>query len=576
MNFNSNFNLNNSQSAKLIGKTTILLNTVDNSYLFNDIEIFSDPNTSLYLNFSYKFPLYPDNLYENKNSLNEKNEFYSILIKITTPPCKRGEIFNNKTLTCDECKENYYSINPFDLQCNPCPLNAYCPGRDKIAVYANFWKMNNSVNIYECDSNIGNCIGGELSLCNSNYMGILCLNCIGTMQKNYIGICEVCPNIYLNIFSNLCVYVFGMIMLTIILLYYNNKQVSKEKKRIFTIFINYVHFLFLTQKFNRNPYQSSLEIYVFLKIAFWFSLDCLLNTIIPGDNFLLITIVKLFIFYFSLFVFALMALTKKQKMIKIFVIFYYSIYPFFLIFLLDNMVCQNIENYYILKTTANIDCSSILFQFFIGLIGVPNILFVCLIVPMYYLRKQYQNIKRKYQAKHKFQSSIIQFSYFRYFLTQKFFTMKFGKNLSELLIFLEKTLLIFSQEFFSSDIMKLLSSFFVVFFILLIQIIVYQVNDLPQSSIFYLSKTVILINVYFFIILSLNYTQTLAFIAVSVASLLKARLYFIFFVSFFRKDISISKIRPKIAKDSKILNNVPSKLGRLKLNFKMITKYPKI
>ena len=202
------------------------------------------------------------------------------------------------------------------------------------------------------------------------------------------------------------------------------------------------------------------------------------------------------------------------------------------------MACQNIENYYILKTTASVDCSRETFKLFIGLICVPNIIFVSLIIPIIYALKKFYNAKKNNQRKFQFQLPTIQF---RYFILQRFFVTQSGKNLRELLILLEKTLLIFSQEFFSSAIMKLLSLFFILFFFFLVQIIIHQAYKIPQSSIFYLSKAVILINIYFFTVLTLNYNQTLAFVSVSVAAVLKARLYFIF-VRFLRKDFDIAKI----------------------------------
>ena len=400
-------------ASRIIGKTSQLIDPIQNVFIFNDIQIMTCPNSTLYMNFSYNFPPFPSNIYDNMNSLNEQTQFYSIIIKVTTPLCQIGEIFYEQALICEQCQANYYSLNINDLQCNPCPDNAFCPGGDQIDVNPNYWRMNNSINIYECDQSSSSCLGGINSLCGENYMGLLCLDCQGLIQKNYIGICEKCPNIYLNILANIGFYLILIWTFSYLILVYDSKRISPNKKIIIKILINYIHFLFLTQRYNDNPYQSSLEIYVFLKMTFWFSFNCLINTFISSNNFILRSIAKFFIFYFSLFVFIVICNLKKKKFrIKLILMFLYSIYPFMLIFLFENIVCQQIENKIILKITATVDCTSDLFTYFYELICIPNVILVVFVIPMVYLIKKYQKAKLKAKMPINFISFFLQGEFF--------------------------------------------------------------------------------------------------------------------------------------------------------------------
>ena len=74
---NSNFNFSPSCFPKLTGGTMVLLN--DNSFTFNEVNLHSCPNLTLFLNFSFKFPHFPSETYSNQNSLNEKYEYFLVL-----------------------------------------------------------------------------------------------------------------------------------------------------------------------------------------------------------------------------------------------------------------------------------------------------------------------------------------------------------------------------------------------------------------------------------------------------------------------------------------------------------------
>lgn len=540
---NSNFDPNINCFPKLTGRTMVLLNLTDNSFTFNEVNLHACPNATLFLNFSFKFPHFSSEAYLNQNSLNEKYEYYSILIKLITRFCPIGEIFDSETLSCDRCKENYYSLNNMDSLCNPCPPNAYCPGGKVIEVYENFWKMNDSANIYECDPNLENCLGGEYSLCSNDYTGILCLECKEHMQKDYMGICNECPIFFINIVANLGSYIIFITFLSFLILKYKQTNFT-EKKQLSKILINYVHFVFITQRFHQDAYQSSLEMYVLLKMTFWISFDCLFNTFVPGRNFIIRNVMKLALFYLSFALFIIFAMFKKKTVnLKLIMMFYYTIYPFILTISFNNLVCRNVENSYILNNTTMVDCSSTEYTIFLAFFSVPNIVFISVVIPLVYTFHKYKNAKRKLiiSKKTKFEGD--------YFIIE-FFSKKGGKNLREFFTFLEKVLLIFCQGYILEPIIKLLSLFFVLFFFFLLQIQIYHVYQPPKAFAFYLSKTIILINIYFFVVLFLNYNHILAYGAILVAILLKIR-FFLLFLIFLKKEWKSSNISMHFKKELK-------------------------
>ena len=65
-------------------------------------------------------------------------------------PCSRGDYFSNDR--CIPCSEGYFSLDDEAISnCEKCPENAVCPGRDRINPNSGFWRMNeNSSQISEC------------------------------------------------------------------------------------------------------------------------------------------------------------------------------------------------------------------------------------------------------------------------------------------------------------------------------------------------------------------------------------------------------------------------------------------
>jgi hypothetical protein len=95
-------------------------------------------------------------------------------------PCQPGEIFKETENICFPCPELFYSFNPFQPNCLPCPQNADCPGGATILAKENFWRSSNiSSTVFECSVLKNGCKGGENPdvICNFGYEGPLCGGC---------------------------------------------------------------------------------------------------------------------------------------------------------------------------------------------------------------------------------------------------------------------------------------------------------------------------------------------------------------------------------------------------------------
>ena len=110
-----------------------------------------------------------------------------------------------------------------------------------------------SATLFKCDENLNNCLGGLFSHCASDYTGRLCSNCLGDKRKNFSWEFKDCPSQFANFMANCFFYLFLLIVLGKVLEYVSNSSGISEQRRFLILqLVHYVHFLFLTKKFNTH------------------------------------------------------------------------------------------------------------------------------------------------------------------------------------------------------------------------------------------------------------------------------------------------------------------------------------
>lgn len=134
----------------LINETTV---DVENNIakLTNGIAIFTRVSIVEKSNKSYSFYV----SYSGNRDFAQLNKTFEIFIE----KCGRGEIFNEKR--CIDCEENFYSLEAEPellslilnrtVECDTCPLNADCPGGDRVIPFQGFWRLSeNTSAIVKC------------------------------------------------------------------------------------------------------------------------------------------------------------------------------------------------------------------------------------------------------------------------------------------------------------------------------------------------------------------------------------------------------------------------------------------
>ena len=535
------------KSPKVLGKTSQFIDTNIQSFIFDYIIIVSCPNQTFYLNFSTNLLNMPINLYEMKNSENEIIAgTYSLIFPIEIRQCEPGEIFNQITNECEECMENYYSFSIDDTECSLCPSNAYCPGGNIIILNSNYWRSNEiSADIYRCNENIGNCLGGFDSLCLNDYQGILCNNCIGNLKKNFIAECRQCPSDFINVLANFFFFIFIIFVFSKVLHYFEREDLELSKKILGVQFIHYIHLLFLSQKYNNNALRSSMELFITFSSSMWFSLDCFLLMLTNNNDFYLNNFFKTLYLYFGISVYFLIYGIEKRKVsnknwLKPLFLFHYCTYPFFLSFFLTNLLCKSIAGFNVLIEQTSISCSD---GYYIGwafFFFLPNIIIFTIIIPLIYIKKNfYSEI-----------STLLKFvgtkEKQKFGLVIKIFAFIFQKvTVEESLRFFLKILLIIARYSGLQDEDNDLVNFLIllIFFLAAIKL------EKKKFSVFqYFPQFILLIfllNCYFFVVLDYFYEYSLAIFFVIISVLLKFYFYFIVASKFLVKNRLIMMIYPK-------------------------------
>jgi len=154
----------------------------------------------------------------NANSLQSYNFTVEFIL------CEIGDVFNNKSKTCDTCPSGSYSLdNPYanNAFCRQCPSTMTCLGGSKIAIEAGYWRYDtNKTNMVRCEEN-SICKGGLVDqvyhphgLCAFPNEGQMCNECPSKHAK--FGSSNVCVNCEQDVRYHIKAICFFVLQITII------------------------------------------------------------------------------------------------------------------------------------------------------------------------------------------------------------------------------------------------------------------------------------------------------------------------------------------------------------------------
>ncbi|KAL4429488.1 hypothetical protein ABPG74_001333 [Tetrahymena malaccensis] len=379
------------------------------------------------------------------NQMFQNGPFYIKLV-IYFRKCVQGEIYtpSSNLFLCGECKVGTYSLEEpikekSDVQiCNRCPNEAdYC-FRNQIKLKEGYWRTSNQTDsIIKCSNNPQNCVGDEQKgYCKTGHYGPLCEECDvdGVVWgKTYVTDgrynCVDCTELQTDFKYFLPSMIVGVLMVIymvisirialdistrIIVGYYLRKMniISISKSAFMDTtnmnmkaMMNYMQIALLVNTFEVElpQFLKILPEYVGQPISnFLYTLDCFLNDI-ANDDFPVVYIRTIWslsmpflyilgmgIIYFFLI---LCKFTKhsKQNIISglVFLIFFFQ--PSMISNLLRVMSCRKIDGKRYILADITQSCYSQTHILYIFYICIPGIVMWGLLIPLFILRKLYQN-----------------------------------------------------------------------------------------------------------------------------------------------------------------------------------------
>ena len=543
--FISSPNCNNSYYESFIYGYLFQSQTENFTYNFqSSIKVRSCPTTLLYLQFSAygMSQSIKSNTYGFNNSINEvfNDSGYSFVIPIKLRDCKIGEIYNHHTYSCHECPINTYSLNIMDSQCFTCPSQAICLGGDQILMNKDNWRTSFlSDQIYECQRELHNCLGGFDSLCDENYEGRLCSGCKQTdgenfFYKNITGKCQECPNIISFFFIAISFYCCFLVLLYFIMYIYNRSWLNNDQKFVIKMFIYYFHSWVLIQTYNVDLQNSDLEGYItmlnqFSNLSkFWISIDCLNKDTNPMLNNAVSLIFIYCVFFFcygaSKISFFKKFMTSKDSLIFI----YYILYPSIFCLLYQSVICQNIDDSNYLYLNSNISCYDASYYRWIILFYIPNIMIYGGIIPGIIFKDIKSNEKNKKKS----------ICFIGCKNAKRWESFIFSKNISIIFV-------LYSPY---ENSLKIIIMLFIMMISHFIEISYFKAAFMKKkyNEIYTYLKSLMLLNIYFLLWLSDGFNNKLAMAGFVVIIIMNVA--FVFFLLFFH----FKSVPKKVKKSSKI------------------------
>ncbi|EGR29910.1 hypothetical protein IMG5_146280, partial [Ichthyophthirius multifiliis] len=177
----------NIQKYYIRGPTLASYDVKTATFQFLDMELIGEPGKKCILQIKSL-----SNLIKITDVQKNTIQDYSFEIQVEINPCKMGEypkIYNQFT-ECITCLQGTFS---YDLKdCYLCPKEAICGNQQIIKVLPGYWRKGfTSQNIYSCEGQKENCIGGlygdskEDNLCYEGHLGPFCIEC--DIQGNIWG-----------------------------------------------------------------------------------------------------------------------------------------------------------------------------------------------------------------------------------------------------------------------------------------------------------------------------------------------------------------------------------------------------
>ncbi|CAG9319461.1 unnamed protein product [Blepharisma stoltei] len=275
-----------SPSSALISGLTIVY-AVQGVFNFSGYTITAEPGSSSQIR------VYTSAILETSDSIEHPSSFY---IDIKLRLCQLGEATVNGT--CYGCKKPYYSLNPKNAACLPCPSSAICYDNYTIVPKKGYWRNSMMTSIFWNCPYSKACLGSPdihnlsyTGVCKEGYKGNMCQSCKHNYSRLYKNECIKCPGIVSNVFRLLGFLVF---IITILVIMIKTARNSVYRSEAFTsvyirIFWNFLQVLVIITTFNLNWPNEVIELFHINDILDYtgqllYSLECFLQLSVSRDD----------------------------------------------------------------------------------------------------------------------------------------------------------------------------------------------------------------------------------------------------------------------------------------------------
>jgi len=349
--------------------------------------------------------------------------------------------------------------------------------------------------------------------------------------------CEECPNQFLNVLSNFLVFLIFTILLSRILFLASKKNFYLSQYFVFKLFMDYLHFVFLTQKYDTSLFKTSMEISLFLKAISWFSFNCFLSLVNPENDYYLMTFLKIFSFYLMIGIYILIYIccNRRKMNYRAFFVFFYATYPFFLTFLLENFYFEVIDDQMVLKVDIRIDCSDNLFIMYRILFLTPQIFVILIIFPALYLKKKEGLSFRG------FLKTIYAYIFSEVTECNEFFHKGFEEIAKEFFLFLEKIILTTVNTSLLDEEEKVYINLAILLYFQILAMAKFRYSNKLIKKSFLTMKTIFLLDSYFYMILFYFFSETLATCLIIISAIIKCYLFIFCVLLYGRNSESLKK-----------------------------------
>ena len=403
-----------SQMSSIKGNTLATLNKTFGGFFFNSL-IFMGNREGTY------------EIIVNTTAIKTEENFFVLRIKFRN--CIVGEIYDSVLNTCEECGENFYSLEENATYCKSCEQNSMSRCYKNIIIIRPFWWRKNNLTdkVIECKLAKNLCLGDTQEIqkeirCYAGHIGAFCQSCdiygkywTEKWAKKSKFSCGKCSDIQFNISILITLLIFNVLSIAVSVKGVVSMIDTEVQARTF----RRMGFLFLKTKSKKTSiYLKILMTYVQIVSSIssfdltlppeinilpdtvgnptetlLFSTDCFVVQLIKTPSYIyikaiitfLMPLIYLFLFFLFYYLLVLLKIVRNRPQIFYTASFFVVIYlqPNILSILISVISCQSVTDGLYIKADLAYECYTNEHVFYSLVFSLPALLIWAFFIPLF-------------------------------------------------------------------------------------------------------------------------------------------------------------------------------------------------